>query len=136
MLADKEMPYCSGIQYGQPGNCLPCMVKGYNKSLCGDHSDLFCNASTTLGQGPAKLCSSSAGTVAKLKGWRRSSQNATQIAADLVSTGPLSIALDGTPHHAASQLMILHSYTRLPVLQERYSRSKLSSSTRGMRCNN
>jgi len=94
--ADKEMPYCSGIQYGQPGNCLPCMVKGYNKSLCGDHSDLFCNASTTLGQGPAKLCSSSAGTVAKLKGWRRSSQNATQIAADLVSTGPLSIALDAT----------------------------------------
>jgi len=96
VLADKEMPYCSGIQYGQPGNCLPCMVKGYNKSLCGDHSDLFCNASTTLGQGPANLCSDIPGNVAKLKGWRRSSQNATQIAADLVSTGPLSIALDAT----------------------------------------
>jgi cathepsin F len=48
---EEEMPNCSGIDYGQPGCCLPCMVKGYNKTLCGNHNDLFCNASTTKGQG-------------------------------------------------------------------------------------
>lgn len=92
----KDMPYCSGIQYGKAGCCLPCMVRGYNKTLCGNHADLFCNTSTTLGQGPRRLCSSSAGSVARLKGWRRSSHDAKQIAADLVATGPLSIALDAT----------------------------------------
>lgn len=92
----EEMPYCSGIQYGQPGCCLPCMVKGYNKSLCDNHDDLFCNKSTTLGQGPRGLCSSTEGTVAQIEGWRRSSTNATEIAADLAATGPLSVALDAT----------------------------------------
>merc|ERR1711934_14351 len=94
--SDKEMPYCSGIQYGNPGACLPCMVEGYKASLCGNHSDLFCNRSTTLGQGPKKLCQSSQGTVAQLKSWRRSSQDANEIAADLVATGLLSVALDAT----------------------------------------
>jgi len=92
----KEMPYCSGIQYGQPGCCLPCMVKGYNQSLCGNHDDLFCNKSTTLGQGPGKLCSSTEGTVAKIKSWHRVPNNATAIAEGLAATGPLSIALDAT----------------------------------------
>lgn len=26
--SDAEMPYCSGIDYGKPGSCLPCMVTG------------------------------------------------------------------------------------------------------------
>jgi cathepsin F len=93
---DKSMPYCSGIQYGQPGGCLPCMTKGYNTTLCGNHSDLFCNTSTTLGQGPKGLCKSAEGSVAQLKGWRRVGNNATAIADELVATGPLSIALDAT----------------------------------------
>ena len=45
---DKEMPYCSGIGYGEPGDCLPCMADGYSKTLCGNHNDLFCNKSTTV----------------------------------------------------------------------------------------
>jgi len=97
VLTDKQMPYCAGIQYQQPGYCLPCMVHGYNKSLCGNHDDLFCNVSTTLGQGAHGLCSSSHDdAVAQVKSWRRVSQNASEIAADLVKTGPLSIALDAT----------------------------------------
>jgi len=91
-----QMPYCAGIQYNQPGYCLPCMVHGYNKSLCGDHGDLFCNASTTVGQGPKKLCSTSHDAVAQLKSWRRIPQNASTIAGELVKTGPLSIALDAS----------------------------------------
>jgi len=94
----KEMPYCAGIQYGQPGCCLPCMVKGYNKSLCGDHGDLFCNVSTTLGQRPGGLCHNppQEGSLAKVKDWRRFPNNSTGIAEALVETGPLSIALDAT----------------------------------------
>jgi len=91
-----QMPYCSGIPYGKPGYCIPCMVEGYSKSLCGDHSDLYCNTSTTLGQGPRGLCGSSKGTVAQLKDWRRIANDATSIASELVATGPLSIALDAT----------------------------------------
>ena len=93
---DKQMPYCSGIQYGQPGCCLPCMVKGYSPTLCGNHSDLFCNVSSTLGQGPGGLCGSSKGTVAQLKGWRHIVSDESTIAAELAATGPLSIALDAT----------------------------------------
>lgn len=93
---DAQMPYCSGIPYGQPGYCIPCMVQGYNKSLCGNHNDLYCNASTTLGQGAAGLCGSSEGTVARLKGWRHVGSNESEIASELVGTGPLSVALDAT----------------------------------------
>ena len=28
---EKQMPTCSGIPYGQPGACIPCMPKHYNK---------------------------------------------------------------------------------------------------------
>jgi len=93
---DKEMPYCVGIEYGKPGSCSPCMVKGYNKTLCGNHNDLSCDASTTKGQGPQGLCKSSAGTVAQLKTWHRLPNNATTIAAELAATGPLSVAFDAT----------------------------------------
>ena len=37
---------------------------------------------------------SGAGTAARLKGWRRVGSNASAIAAELVATGPLSIALN------------------------------------------
>lgn len=37
---DEAFPYCSGIPYGEEGNCMPCMPSGYDKSKCGDHSDM------------------------------------------------------------------------------------------------
>eukprot|EP00658_Telonema_sp_P-2_P030084 TRINITY_DN22787_c0_g1_i2.p1 TRINITY_DN22787_c0_g1~~TRINITY_DN22787_c0_g1_i2.p1 ORF type:complete len:175 (-),score=58.78 TRINITY_DN22787_c0_g1_i2:153-677(-) len=70
--------------------------QGYNKTLCGNHGDLFCNKSTTLGQRPGGLCSSTDGFVNKVVNWRRIPNNATAIASELVATGPLSIALDAT----------------------------------------
>ncbi|KAH8044628.1 C1 peptidase-like protein [Aureococcus anophagefferens] len=58
------MPYCSVIDYGKPGYCLPCMVDGYSVKICGDHTNddagipLYCEANTTLGQGPKGYCES------------------------------------------------------------------------------
>lgn len=80
----------------RPTRLLP--PKGYNKSLCGDHGDLFCNVSTTLGQGPHGLCHNppQEGRLAQVKDWRRFPNNSTGIAEALVATGPLSIALDAT----------------------------------------
>jgi hypothetical protein len=93
---EQDFPYCAGIGYGQPGSCAPCMVKGYNRTLCGRHNDLYCNASSTRGQGPDGLCATAKGSVATIKGWRRIGTDEGEIAAELVSTGPLSIAIDAT----------------------------------------
>ncbi|EOD18145.1 hypothetical protein EMIHUDRAFT_349865 [Emiliania huxleyi CCMP1516] len=94
--AAAQMPYCSGVPFGERGSCDACMPEGYSKRLCGDHGDLWCNRSSTRGQGLLGLCHSRAGTAARLKGWRRVGSNASAIAAELVATGPLSIALDAT----------------------------------------
>jgi cathepsin F len=94
--SEADMPYCSGIDYGKPGACLPCMVSGYSKKLCGDHGDLYCNISTTKGQVKGGLCSTSSGTVAQVADWRRIPNNSTAVAAELSTTGPLSVALDAT----------------------------------------
>lgn len=89
-----NFPYCASIGYGKPGSCSPCMAKGYSKDFCGDHSDLYCNSSTTLGQGQSSLCTASKGFETQVKGWRSFGSNETEIAQALVETGPLSVALD------------------------------------------
>ncbi len=62
-----DMPYCAGQDTNE---CWPCMPAGYSTTGCGDHSDLYCNASGTLGQGPAALCKASTpGAVVQVVGW-------------------------------------------------------------------
>uniref|UniRef100_A0A7S2CIF1 Peptidase C1A papain C-terminal domain-containing protein n=1 Tax=Florenciella parvula TaxID=236787 RepID=A0A7S2CIF1_9STRA len=99
LRSDAVMPYCAGIGYGQEGYCIPCMPEGYSKALCGDYDDddqipLFCDESTTLGQGPAGYCSNADGVAVTINDWKAISTNETTIAAELAATGPLSIALN------------------------------------------
>jgi len=97
LFSDASMPYCSGIPYGEPGACQPCMPESYNKTLCGNHADLYCNKSTTLGQGTAKMCDaapSSKPHEVKLSGWKAVSTNEQQIAVALQQTAPLSVGMN------------------------------------------
>jgi len=98
---DAQMPYCSAVEFGKPGGCIPCMPPGYSKKSCGSYDDddqipLFCNKSTTLGQGPAQLCKSTTGFEAgtQVKSWSWLSFDEKQIAASLATNGPLSVALN------------------------------------------
>jgi cathepsin F len=120
-LADDDMPYCSGIGYGKPGNCMPCMPAGYSVSACGDHGDLYCKRNTTMGQSAGGLCGRRASlatalrgspltestrgsstdapalnAAARLAGWRRVSRDEGKMAADLAASGPVSVAIDAT----------------------------------------
>ena len=70
------------------------MASGYNKDSCGDHSDLYCNATTTKGQGAEQLCSSTTGFETAVKSWKAISADETEIAAALPEIGPLSVALN------------------------------------------
>lgn len=91
----EDFPYCAGIPIGDPGNCVPCMAAHYNKTLCGDHGDLYCNKTTTKGQDNVTgWCSNSEGVAATISGWHAVSTNETEIAAELVKTGPLSILIN------------------------------------------
>ena len=97
VFRDADMPYCSGIPIGKPGNCLPCMAAGYDKNVCGSYDDddqipLYCNRSTTLGQGTAALCGAGASKVgyasgSKVVDWKWISFDEGQIAAALAGTG-------------------------------------------------
>lgn len=89
---DESFPYCAG--YTNKSQCWPCMAKNYSKSDCGDHSDFFCNKSTTLGQRKGGFCSTQEGVTAKVSGWAPVSKNETIIAEQLVSIGPLSVAFN------------------------------------------
>lgn len=123
VLTDASMPYCAGVPFGKPGNCEPCMPAGYDKSECGDHgpgseapraSDddqipLYCNKSTTKGQGPLDYCgagAAKAGFAAHVADWKAIGTDEAQIAAALATGGgtdgafaggPLSIALNAGP---------------------------------------
>ena len=94
------MPYCSVIDYGKPGYCLPCMVDGYSVKICGDHTNddagipLYCEANTTLGQGPKGYCESKDGFAVEVASWKAISTDEAEIAAALAATGPLSVVLN------------------------------------------
>ena len=106
LFSDSQMPYCAGVPYQREGNCMPCMPSGYSRESCGDHSDddggipLYCNASSTQGQGSQNLC---AGETYKMKyafsiqSWTDySSSSADEITSSLSKVGPLSVALDAS----------------------------------------
>ena len=51
IFSDDQMPYCVGFTSKDPAKCWPCMAAGYSRVGCGNHGDLFCDKTTTLGQG-------------------------------------------------------------------------------------
>ena len=103
LRSEEKMPYCANIDYKKPGYCLPCMVKGYNKKICGDHTDddggipLYCEANTTLGQGPKDLCASKDGFAVTVKDWKAVAPDETAMPATLAATGPLSVVMNAQP---------------------------------------
>jgi len=50
IFSEAQMPYCSGISSTKdPAKCWPCMAAGYSRQGCGNHGDLWCDKTTTLG---------------------------------------------------------------------------------------
>jgi len=94
IFTDNEFPYCSGIPYGDPGNCMPCMPPGYSTKFCGNHSDLYCKPGTTKGQRNGGLCSKRGGFAADVADWQAISPDEAEIKRHLVEVGPLSAALN------------------------------------------
>lgn len=96
---ESDFPYCSGTvsPLTSEPDCYPCMPKAYDKQSCGDHSDLYCDRSTTLGQGEGKLCSSPNNKeLVKIKDWRQLSENEDDLAEVLTKEGPISVAMSAT----------------------------------------
>jgi len=96
MFLESEWPY-------QHNGVYPCMPDGYSKEECGNHDDLYCRQNSTKGQGPKGMCHATTGFTAKVTGWKALSENETELAAQLVHYGPLSVLLD------ASGLLSYHS---------------------------
>lgn len=92
--SERDYPYCSGIPYGDPGFCVPCMPKNYVADLCGNHSDLYCKPSGTLGQTPNGFCTKVTDPEASLSTWKAVSSDEDEIAATLATTGPLSVLMN------------------------------------------
>jgi len=87
MFSEADWPYWHEGVYS-------CMPKGYSKLQCGNHDDLFCNPNTTKGQGPGGLCKASSGFATSVTGWKALSMNETELAAQVVQYGPLSVLID------------------------------------------
>lgn len=99
--SEDNYPYCSGS-----GQCFPCQAQGYNKTRCGPPVP-SCNTSESC---PAKLKPSLFVPGLKLKGWVAIEKNETVIQHELVSRGPLSIAIN------AETLQFYHSGVWDPLL--------------------
>lgn len=87
MFLEAEWPY-------QHDGVFPCMPDGYDKRQCGNHDDLFCRQNSTKGQGPHGMCHASSGFTARVTGWKALSENETELAAQLMQYGPLSVLLE------------------------------------------
>ena len=80
---------------GSQTTVYPCMPAGYSKEYCGNHDDMYCNATTTQGQGPEQLCDPSKGRFyALVSGYTRLGADEKDMASSLVNGGPLSVCLD------------------------------------------
>jgi len=96
MFSEEQWPY-------QHDGVYPCMPESYSKKDCGDHDDLYCRKNSTKGQGPSGLCHARSGFAAEVTGWKALSENETELAAQLMAHGPLSVLLE------ASNLQFYHS---------------------------
>jgi len=84
LQSEKSYPYCVG-----DGSCFPCQAPGYNASLCGPPV-AYCNAT----HWPCR--DKSASFAATIKDWKALSTNETELAAQLATVGPVSVALDAS----------------------------------------
>ncbi|CAE8665709.1 unnamed protein product [Polarella glacialis] len=73
---------------------FPCMPVGYDKQMCGNHEDLYCRSNSTKGQGSGGLCHATGGFTTRVTGWKALSTNESELAAQLVHYGPLSVLID------------------------------------------
>eukprot|EP01084_Bolivina_argentea_P249179 417022_1 len=87
--SEEAYPYCCDCTIYGP-NCYPCMATNYNKTMCGNHDDLYCNKTWN-----GDHCPSNDWTpAAVIKDWMAISQNETDMAIALYNLGPLSIAMN------------------------------------------
>ena len=84
--SEESYPYCCGSKT----TCYPCMAKGYNKTMCGNHDDLYCNKTWDDSHCPSQNWKS----VSSIKDWMTISKNETEIAASLIQLGPLSVCMN------------------------------------------
>ena len=86
MLSEADYPYCSGLD--KP--CFPCGAPGYNKSSCGPPIPYcFLKDSCQAKLNPDKFVPN-----LQVVDWKRTSENETEIAEQLMNVGPLSVALN------------------------------------------
>jgi cathepsin F len=83
--SEAQEPYCCGT-----GACFPCMANP-NKTYCGP-PPTYCNKTHNADRCPAAKWTAAA----KVSSWKPIGQSETDIAAELASTGPLSVLLDAT----------------------------------------
>mmetsp|Transcript_10533 Transcript_10533/g.20755 ORF Transcript_10533/g.20755 Transcript_10533/m.20755 type:complete len:455 (+) Transcript_10533:62-1426(+) len=101
-VAEKDFSYCAGEvdpKTLMPA-CFPCMAKGYSEAGCGDHSDLYCNKTSTQGQSGKDFCTN--------KSWLHEKRLGTTTSYKLLSTdieeqiqqiaeeGPSTAVMDAT----------------------------------------
>ena len=98
---DEKFPYCSGTidPKSRMPQCFPCMPRSYDRQFCGDHSDLYCNVSTTKGQRSGGFCKGIAArdVAARVSGHRSLAKDEEVIAQELEQNGPVSVALNALP---------------------------------------
>lgn len=103
MQSEKDYPYCSGF-----GKCFPCPAPGYNKTRCGP--PVPATACLRNESCSSKLNTSQFVAGLAVKSWIAIEKNETAIQHELVSRGPLSIAIN------ALLLQFYHSGVWDPIL--------------------
>ena len=89
-MSEADYPYCAGLEINKQPACMPCEAPGYNKAKCGPPIPYcFLKDSCQAKLDPAKFIPN-----LKVVDWKRTSQNETDIAEQLMTIGPLSIALN------------------------------------------
>ncbi|KJE88433.1 cysteine proteinase 7 [Capsaspora owczarzaki ATCC 30864] len=107
LISDDQLPYCSGLAYGKPGFCWPCLASPWNFTMCGDESDYNNSCDTTRHSCGLVTPQNVKATVID---WFAVENNATQIQAQLMTTGPLSVLLN------AGELSLYHSGIYSPMI--------------------
>jgi len=84
LMSEKDYSYCVGS-----GDCFPCSPPGYNETFCGPGPE-YCNGTAWPCRAyPAK-------SAVKISSWQAFGTNETQIMAQLVANGPLSVLMDAS----------------------------------------
>jgi len=83
LISESEYPYCVGN-----GSCFPCSPPNYNLTFCGPGPE-FCNKT----RWPCKAHQGS-DFAAHITGWKTFGTNETELIAQLVANGPLSVLMN------------------------------------------